>query len=35
MASLDPFRAAHRGKGGSGFNWTINFDLEARVISGL
>lgn len=35
MASLDPFRAARRGKRGSGFNWTINFDLEARVISGL
>lgn len=35
MASLDPFCAAHRGKRGSGFNWTINFDLEARVISGL
>lgn len=35
MASLDPFRAARRGKSGSGFNWTINFDSEAGVISGV
>lgn len=30
-----PVRAAHRGRTGSGFNWTINFGLEARVISGV